>query len=164
MHKYSDQAQAEASKVTKKSGRQVCSAEDEAEQGAYRLESGELCQPAEHIYQAMCKAASDFQVKGKGKKTYKGVVAGNVVVTPEFIGHGRNSYAIDARPARIQRARIMRRRPLLRDWSLEFDIQVLDEELLPKEVLSAVLVKAGESVGIGDYRPRFGRFIVSEFN
>jgi hypothetical protein len=30
-------------------------------------------------------------------------------------------------------------------------------------VLNSILVKAGESVGIGDYRPRFGRFIVTRF-
>jgi hypothetical protein len=163
MHKFGDAAQADSEKLTKKSGGHAPSAKDEAEAGAYRLENGELCQPAEHIYQAMCKAASDFQVKGKGKKTYKGVVTGNVVIAPEFISHGRKDYEIDSRPVRIQRARIIRRRPFLQKWSLSFEIKVLDEDLLPKEVLNAVLVKAGESVGIGDYRPRFGRFIVTKF-
>lgn len=163
MHKFGTQAEADAVSNTKKSGKHIPTAEDEAEAGAYRMESGELYQPAEHIYQAMCRAASDFQVKGKGKKTYKGVVTGNVVVTPECIPHGIKTYDIDARPARIQRARIMRRRPLLKKWALNFGIQVIDEDLLPKEVLSAVLTKAGVSVGIGDYRPRFGRFIVTQF-
>lgn len=163
MHKFSAISAAEAELTVKKSGKHIPTAANEAEEGAYRLENGELYQPAEHIYQSMCRAASDFQVKGKGKKTYKGVVTGNVVVSPEFIPHGRKEYDIDTRPARIQRARIMRRRPWLKTWKLEFTIQVIDDDLLPKEVLNAVLVKAGESCGIGDYRPRFGRFIVTYF-
>lgn len=163
MHKFSAATEAEAQKNVKKSGKSIPTAEEEAEEGAYRLASGELCQPAEHIYQAMCKAATDFQIKGKGKKTYKDTVAGNVVITPEYIPHGTREFEIDARPVRIQRARIVRRRPHLAKWSLEFEIQVLDDDLLPVDVLNAILVKAGESKGIGDYRPRFGRFIVTKF-
>lgn len=163
MRKFGASAMAEAETNTKKAGKAIPTAESEAEESAYRMENGELCQPAEHIYQAMCKAASDYQVKGKNKKTYKGVVAGNVVISPEFIGHGTDKYEIDSRPVRIQKARILRRRPLLKEWSLEFEISVLDEDLLPKEVLNSILITAGQSVGIGDYRPRFGRFIVEEF-
>jgi len=163
MHKFGASSIMQAENNIKKSGRSIPSAEEEAEEGAYRLESGELCQPAEHIYQAMCKAAGDFLIKGKNKKTYRGVVAGNVVISPEFIGHGTDKYGIDARPVGIQKSRILRRRPWLKSWLLEFEISVLDEELLPREVLNSILVTAGQTIGIGDYRPRFGRFIVEEF-
>ena len=137
--------------------------EIEAEEGAYRLETGELYQPAEHIYQAMCKAAGEFQIKGRGKKTYRDSIRGNLLVEPECILHGQKHYSIDARPARIQRARIMRHRPLLPQWKLTFELTLLDESAIPVQVLNAVIVKAGQSIGIGDYRPRFGRFIVTKF-
>lgn len=165
MHKFSDAAQVDMQKAVKKSGKQAPNAKDEAEAGAYRLDGpgGELCQPGEHIYQTLCRAASDFAVKGKRGKTYKAAVKGNVVVEPEFIGHGVKDYEIDARPVRIQSSRVMRRRPYLRTWALAFQIRVLDEDALPLEVLQSILVKSGEAVGIGDYRPRFGRFIVTRF-
>lgn len=163
MHKFADSTQVELQSNTKKAGRSVPTAQDEAEEGAYRLDNGELYQPAEHVYQALVKAAGQFNVKGRGKATYRDVVKGLVTISPECIPHGQKKYDIDARPVRIQKARVMRRRPLLRSWKLSFTMEVLDGDLLPRETLNAILVKAGETIGIGDYRPRFGRFIVEMF-
>jgi hypothetical protein len=164
MHKFPLETEAELQTNTKKVGKHNLSAEEEAERAAYRLETGELYQPAEHIFQAMVKAAGQFQIRGRGKSTYRDVVKGHVVISPECILHGQKVYAIDARPVRIQKARVMRRRPLLAQWELVFGIQVLDDDILPRDVLKAILVKAGEAVGIGDYRPRYGRFIVLSFD
>jgi hypothetical protein len=149
--------------------------EDEAEAGAWRLdpnageEKGQLCLHGEHFFQSMVLAASGFQVKGQGKKTYKDAVKGIVFVEPEYIGLTDNAgkalftYAIDIRPARIKAARINRCRPLLKEWAAEFDIVVTDEKAVPKDVINAILVLAGQTKGVGDYRPRFGRFIVERF-
>jgi hypothetical protein len=45
---------------------------------------------------------------------------------------------------------------------LNFIINVIDDEL-PSGILQDVLVLAGKAVGIGDFRPKFGRFAVSQF-
>lgn len=163
MHRFSVGAQAGLASDTNPTASPSDTPEVQAEAAAYRLESGELYQPAEHIYQALVKAATHFRVRGRGKKTYKDAIKGNVLVEPEAIPHGQTDYAIDARPVRIQRARIMRYRPLLTTWGLSFTLQVIDEKDVPDETLNACLVKAGQAIGIGDYRPRFGRFTVTSF-
>lgn len=58
---------------------------------------------------------------------------------------------------KVGQARVMRTRPVFREWALEFDAEV-DEGLLSVDVLDAITRDAGSMVGIGDYRPRFGRF------
>ena len=136
---------------------------EEAEAACYRDGEGHLVQPGEHIFQALIKAAGGFQIQGQGKKSYKDVIKGTVLVTPEYIRHKQDTYDIDQRPVRIMAARIMRCRPWLKEWTLSFQLRVLEDRLLPLEVLHSIMVDVGEKVGIGDYRPRFGRFIVNRF-
>jgi len=165
MHRFSSRDAAALAGTSCKAGKVQPSPEEEARESAYTLPDGELYQPAEHIYQAMCKAGSQFQVKGRGKITFKTIVAGNLLILPEQIPHGTKSYEIDIRPVviRATRGRIMRARPLLKEWSLEFTMKVLDADVLSSITLNEILWKAGESIGIGDYRPRFGRFTIKSF-
>jgi hypothetical protein len=163
MRKFSAETLAELAEQTKPSKVNYGTAREQAEQNAYRLKNGELYQPAEHIYQALVKSAGGFLVKGQGKKSYRDVVKGMVIIEPEHISHGRKDFEIDMRAVRIQRARQVRFRPLLRNWQLSFRIIVGDEDLLPGEVLKAILVRSGVTNGLGDYRPRFGRFVVTKF-
>ena len=88
---------------------------------------------------------------------------GNALISPEYVPHGRKDYEIDSRPVRIGRGRQVRHRPHLSDWKLCFAVQLINDNAVPKKVLHDVLVKAGQTVGIGDYRPRYGRFIVTKF-
>ncbi len=143
--------------------------EDEAELGAYRLETGELCIPAHNLFESFCAAATDHQVAGKGKTTYKNYVKGGVLVEPQYVvltdssGAPLTQYEIDQRPVRIQRARIVRARPLLRFWQARFTVNILDDEMVPLSIMNSIVVRAGQTKGIGDYRPVYGRFVVTEF-
>jgi hypothetical protein len=58
---------------------------------------------------------------------------------------------------RVGQARVMRTRPVFRDWSAEIFVDYLPGQLNPAEVAEMVRT-AGEIVGLGDWRPRFGRF------
>ncbi|MCJ2084601.1 hypothetical protein MKK88_01140 [Methylobacterium sp. E-005] len=60
---------------------------------------------------------------------------------------------------RVGQARVMRTRPIFRDWSAEIFVDFLPGQLNRAEVAEMVRV-AGEIVGLGDWRPRFGRFKV----
>jgi hypothetical protein len=53
--------------------------------------------------------------------------------------------------------RMMRTRPCFRAWSLEFDAHFMPTVLDIRDV-SEFLKGAGDRVGLGDWRPRFGRF------
>jgi hypothetical protein len=175
MHKFSDAAMAELVDPVKITGKVKLSPEVEAENGAYRPEpgqpadTGKLCIPSHNLFESLCAAASQHQVQGRGKATYKEVFKGALLIEPAYLvltdakGEALTEYEIDARPARIQRARIMRHRPCLRYWRTEATLTVLHDEMIPKEVINAVLVTAGQMKGVGDYRPVFGRFVVTKF-
>jgi len=63
----------------------------------------------------------------------------------------------------IQRARVLKWRPKFNQWKLQFTITILDETNISPANVKEILEKAGATKGIGDYRPRFGRFMVTKF-
>lgn len=140
----------------------------------YATPEGDIYQPATHFDGCLVKAAAGYKIQGARGKTYKDLFKGNVFVSPDAIFHNvkvpesldadaDKPLYLDVRPVVIQRARVVRVRPTFGiGWKLEFEISVLDDQL-PKNVLNDVLVLAGRTVGIGDFRPRFGRFIVTRF-
>jgi hypothetical protein len=62
--------------------------------------------------------------------------------------------------ARVGTSRVQRTRPRFDEWSLQFDVKFLPSLLNAKDVRGFVEL-AGEQVGLGDWRPRFGRFMVA---
>jgi hypothetical protein len=142
----------------------------------YETPEGMVYQPAVHFEGAMVSAAVNFRIKGKGRKTYKDLFRATVFVSPEQIPHGikvpteldtdaDKSLYLDMRPVVMpNKARVVRIRPTFKSgWELSFIIEVMDDQIQP-ELVNDVLTLAGKTVGIGDYRPRFGRFMVTEFN
>jgi len=131
-----------------------------------------IYQPSSHVEGALIKAATSYQIPGKGKKTYKDLFKAAVIVNPELIEHGikgdldelvkEGKILLDKRPVVVQRARVERIRPRFDDWALDFEIQVNDDQIA-KEIVQQILEFAGRYVGIGDFRPKFGRFSVAHF-
>lgn len=58
---------------------------------------------------------------------------------------------------KVQQNRVMRCRPRFRQWVTEAEGR-LDEAVLSFEELEEIAATAGAMIGLGDYRPRFGRF------
>ena len=138
--------------------------EEEVESALYRRGDGTIYQPGESIKRAMSQVASDFRVEGRGKKTYKQVIAGSISVDPQIVMTPQD-YVIDGRRVVIPTTRgaQMRYRPMFEKWSLSFNIELLDEDLNP-EVVKEILASAGHKVGIGDNRLNgFGRLEVVKF-
>ena len=133
-----------------------------------------LYQPATHIEGCLIKAAVNFQITGRSKKTYKDLMKSVVFVKPDIISYGykektpealleSGKIAIHKSTAVVQRNRIERLRPMLPiGWKLQFVIEVFDDQLL-KDALIEILNYGGRFVGIGDFRPRYGRFSVVKF-
>jgi len=59
----------------------------------------------------------------------------------------------------VQRARLMRYRPMFSKWSCEFVVSY-DEEILNRDEVLSIAENAGKFCGLGTWRPRFGRFSV----
>lgn len=66
---------------------------------------------------------------------------------------------LDVRSVKVTTSRVMRCRPLFREWSTTCEI-LFDPEMINREELIKCATDAGQYVGIGDYRPKFGRFEV----
>lgn len=140
--------------------RRVLSKEEQAERSLYKRRNGELYQPADHILGALTKAAVNFRLEGK--KTFKDVIRASVFVEPEKILHGTKKYEVDWRPVVINRSRVMKGRGRLDKWSLEFSLTCIDGRVT-EETMKDILTYAGAFCGIGDFRPRFGRFIIEKW-
>jgi hypothetical protein len=140
----------------------------------YATPEGEIYQPSSHFEGALVKAAVNFKVTGKRGKSYKDLIVANIIIDPERIPHNMKvpeeldadadkPLYLDVRPVIVQRARVVRIRPTFKTgWELSFEIQVGDDEIQP-ELLQDILMLAGKTVGIGDYRPKFGRFSVVKY-
>ena len=109
---------------------------------------GNVFMPSEHILMATVNAGAAFKMKGN--KTYKSVLPSIIDVQPERPGVG-------------QRARVVRYRPKFISWTAKFQVHLLDATTLTAYEMKEFIEYAGRMIGIGDYRPRFGRFYVSSF-
>lgn len=67
----------------------------------------------------------------------------------------------DYRGVKVQASRIMRSRPIFRNWAVEIKL-LIDSEIINIGQVTQSLEIAGQRLGLGDYRPRFGRFDVEE--
>jgi hypothetical protein len=125
-------------------------------------EGDKFVQPSTHILGALIKAATLFKMEGRGKKTFKDAVKAMVTISPSNIPLGIKPTP-DSRFCVVQRQRITVTRPVYEGWKIGFKITVGDSTTLPKETLKDILMEAGQSQGIGTYRPTFGRFAVTKF-
>jgi hypothetical protein len=166
MHRFSEE---DRQKIENRSshGTERPNKEEAAERAAYRLPSGNLGFPADNIKAAIRRAAGFRRI---GRRSAVPAFAGGVFVLPEMVDLGTTAYVIDERSVviRATKGRVMRYRPRIDAWGLQFTIQY-DESLIPTEQLVRdVLSDAGTKVGIGDFRPErggaFGRFTISSWN
>lgn len=71
---------------------------------------------------------------------------------------------IDSRGVGVQTSRVQRTRPRFGKWALNFAVTIIPGAgVNPKDVYTA-LQNGGILVGLGDFRPRFGRFVVEKFD
>jgi len=70
-----------------------------------------------------------------------------------------DQYFYDARSVVVQRAKIMRYRPIFKEWSTTLEIAINEDMLDVSEVIRC-FETAGQYAGIGDYRPKFGKYNV----
>jgi hypothetical protein len=130
---------------------------------AYRDSKKRFVQPAEMVEAAMVKAAVNFKMEGK--KTFKDIIKSGIFITPINLVHKNQKfeeYALWGRNAHTGGA-VWVVRPRCDAWELEFEINLLQDERISPEVLKDILIYAGSYVGIGAWRPKFGRFEVTKF-
>lgn len=143
-----------------KRGKKVYDPKEEAEKKTYRTEQGKLYLPNTHFKASMVKASTDFKMTGR--KTYKDYVRSGVFIKEQEIVLDQQEYKIFECPVVIQRARVMSWRPMFKEWTCEFTIEITDD-FINQTTLKEILESAGRFKGVGDFRPEYGRFEVIEY-
>jgi len=138
--------------------------EIEAEKVAYRTNKKELYVPAEAIKGCLVNASA---YKKFGKYSARPIIAGGVFINPEQILLGIKKYEIDLRTVVIQRARVVKARPKIKNWKIQFDLMYDDTLISSGDLIKPILEEGGRRVGILDFRPQklgsFGMFEVSKW-
>jgi len=137
---------------------------EQAEGVAYRDEKGNLIVPARCLKACIISAASWFKF---GRTSAKAIIAGCTRIEPAELSLGSKSYEIDSRPVVIQRARIIRHRPIFKKWSLKFTIVYNEELIKDTDIIRKILEESGQRIGLLDNRPaKYGEngcFFVKKF-
>lgn len=138
--------------------------EEEADKLAYKKESGELYIPATAVKGALINASSFKKI---GKYAAKSIIAGGVFILDSEIGLGTKKYEIDKRTVVIQRARVVKARPMVRDWKVEFVMSYNENIIGNPDIIKEILIDAGARIGLLDFRPQktgsFGMFEITKF-
>ena len=136
---------------------------EEAKNGLYTDEKKRPYLPSMHIEQSLVKGGSAFQIRGQGKKTYKGDMLASIMVLPERIPISPPDWSVDIAAVKIQGKQTFRARPLFKKgWKAKFEVQITNPDLQPSAVKD-ILQHVGVHVGIGDYRPRYGQFEITKW-
>lgn len=161
MHKIGEHAKEQM--VKGRSGKKltaILNPEEEAKDGAYITDKGELYVPARCIKASIIRASSWYKI---GRRSLRQFIAGCVRIEPYEVLLGTKKYEIDARPVAIgvgkKISRIIRHRPVLKKWKCKFDLIYNDEIFSTKEhllTIKKVIEEAGIRCGLLDNRPERG--------
>lgn len=128
--------------------------------GIYLDAKGAVCIPADNVLATVIEGARKSK---QGKLAQAGVFEAAPTFALEYDGPSdvlklyEDGRFIDYRAVRNQQNRVMRCRPIFRSWSCSVSL-IFDESIIDPSQLRNALEVAGAQVGIGDWRPRFGRF------
>lgn len=119
--------------------------------------------PADNVWRCLYDAAKKHKL---GPRIKEGVVI-TTTVNPLAYKGPRDAAGLwedenfrHMASAKVGMQRVMRCRPVFRDWRTEVD-GILDPNVLDLVDLKAIAETAGSVIGLGDWRPRYGRFVAS---
>lgn len=133
--------------------------------GLYLTDTGAAGIPTWNIYRTIQEGA---KINRKGKDIERSIQMLGADIIP--IAHDGPSMpkamwesgCFDQRSVKVVKNKVTRTRPRFTNWSVEFEC-IVNPTILDDETFRRSIDNAGVMVGIGDYRPRFGRFEVRSF-
>ena len=133
---------------------------DDIESYVYRCDNGELGIPGEYLRMALIGAAKFRQDPRSPRKSAQDLFKAAIVNLTPLATLGKMEWDYeDRRRVVVQRNGISRIRPAMRaGWRAEFMLQVMIAEYIDHNTLRETIEVAGRLIGLGDFRPTFGRF------
>lgn len=161
-HRWNCEAVAEKASAAKNS---KAKKSDNIESYLWRDEAGDLCIPGEYLRQSIIMAAKFRQDPRSPRKSAMDLFKAGVVSLTNLASLGaQEPDYLDTRRVTVQRQGVNRTRPAMRKgWKADFELQILTPEYIDETFLLDVVQMAGRLVGVGDFRPTFGRFQVTSF-
>lgn len=139
---------------------------DNIESYIYRDQDDDICLPGEYLRMAMIYAAKFKQDPRSPRKSAFDLFKAGIIPLTELAkinGGTKNWDYIDKRRVVVQRNGITRMRPaFLKGWSAEIDLMINAPEYIDYSLFSEVLSMAGRLIGVGDFRPTYGRFDIAK--
>jgi len=119
--------------------------------------------PGDNVYACLVNGAKQAK---KGPKMKAGIVVDNnfplVYDGPKDINElYKDKRFVHRCAVKIGTSKLMRTRPVFNEWSVDVSIEYNPSIVNESEVVAAA-VKAGDFIGLGDWRPRYGRFRVEQ--
>lgn len=139
---------------------------DNIESYVFRNDEKEICLPGEYLRGAIVNAAKFRQDPRSPRKSamdlYK---AGVVSLTPlASLGTTRWDYEHRCRATIQKTSSVTRTRPAIKaGWEAEIELMVNLPEYIHPDALYEVIANAGRLIGVGDFRPTYGRFQLIQY-
>lgn len=116
--------------------------------------------PGQNIQRSLVDAA---RITRAGKTIERGVVINGLMIPLSYTGPRdpevmfKDENFVNSASVKVQTSRITRVRPMFKEWELTTELSY-DTDIIDLESLTDIAARAGASIGLGDWRPRFGRF------
>jgi len=140
---------------------------DDIESYVYRNDAGLLGIPGKNFYASVVEAGRYVQDPRSPRKSARDLCRAGIVpltVIAPFTPQTKEWDYLDKQRVTVQRNGITRVRPAMREgWKVTFDLLINLPEYIPEHLLTKLLNDAGRLVGVCDYRPTYGRFLVNGF-
>lgn len=161
-HRWNSEAVDEKAKAAKGSKAKKT---DDVESYVYRTDDGGLAIPGEYLRQSIVTAAKFHQDPRSPRKSAMDLFKAGVIPITNLAPLGVQEWDyLDKRRVVVQRAGVNRTRPAMRTgWKISVDLLINTPEYISPTFLLEVIEKSGRLVGIGDFRPTFGRFQVTRY-
>jgi hypothetical protein len=161
-HRWSCEAVEEKSKAAKGS---AAKKSDNIESYLYRDEKGNVAIPSEYFRQSVISAAKFKQDPRSPRKSAMDLFKAGIATLGELCSFGvKEPDYMDRRRVVVQRNGITRVRPAMSiGWKCGVSFQILLPEYINPQLMNDTLQYAGRIVGVGDFRPSFGRFQITGF-
>ena len=131
----------------------------------YRNDDNMICLPGEYLRQAIITAAKFRQDPRSPRKSAMDLVKAAVVSLTPLATLGTETWDYEHKcRVTVQRNGITRVRPAMKaGWEAEITLLVTLPEYVPPSMLHSLANDAGRLIGVGDFRPTYGRYNVTRF-
>lgn len=161
-HRWSNESVETKSKAAKGSKAKKT---DDIESYVYRTDAGEIALPGEYLRQSIINAAKFKQDPRSPRKSAMDITKAAVISLTPLASLGVTDWDyLDKRRVVVQRSAVTRTRPaMLAGWEAAVVLMITLPEYIDETFLRQLIDDAGRLIGLGDFRPTYGRFSVVGF-